>query len=146
MCGESVMKPSYRIHIIRLIAFIGVIAVMLGARFYAGGLCSVWRDGTYTVYGTHDEETVYETVPFSGTRGGYERIDARGGEKTAAEILSRARAIVRGKETLGKTVVYYAYSPKLGNGEKTVYGTVNVMIAVCGDKVAAGSPLLKGSY
>ncbi|MFR6641536.1 MAG: hypothetical protein ACLUSP_09620 [Christensenellales bacterium] len=107
------MKPSYRIHIIRLIAFIGVIAVMLGARFYAGGLCSVWRDER-TVYGTHDEETVYETVPFSGTRGGYERIDARGGENRRNSPRPRDR---KGKETLGKTVVYYAYSPKLGSGE-----------------------------
>ena len=140
------MKPSDRIHIIRLIAFIGVIAVMLGARFYTGGLCSVWRDGTYTVYGARDEETVYETVPFLGIRGGYERIDAIGGEKTASEMLERARATVKGTETLGKTVIYYAYSPRLGSGEETVYGTVNVMIAVRGDKVAAGSPLLKGSY
>ena len=140
------MKSSDKIHITKLVAFIGIIAVAAGARLYYGGLCSVIKHGTYTVYGTRDEEVVYESVPAFGVRGVYERVDACGGELTATEILDRSRAIVKGKETLGKTVVYYAFSPYCGGGEKTVYGTVNLMIAVRGDRVAAGSPLLKGSY
>lgn len=140
------MKPSDKIHLIRLFAFIGIIALALGTRVYSGGLCTVWKNGTYTAIGAHDEETVYDRVPLLGVRGAYERIDTRGGEETASKMLDNARAEVKGTETIGKTRIYYAFSPYCGRGEQTIYGTVNVMIAVRGDRVAAGSPLLKGSY
>ena len=140
------MKSTDKIHLLRLFAFIGIIAVAVGSRLYSGGLCSVWRNGTYTVYGAHDEETVYDRIPILGVRSAYERIDTRGGEQTALDMLEKSRATVAGVETVGKTKIYYAYSPYCGKGEQTVYGTVNVMIAVRGDSVAAGSPLLKGSY
>lgn len=86
------MKSTDKIHLLRLFAFIGIIAVAVGSRLYSGGLCSVWRNGTYTVYGAHDEETVYDRIPILGVRGVYERIDTRGGEQTALDMLeNRAR-------------------------------------------------------
>ena len=140
------MKPTDKIHMLRLFVLIGMIAVAIGSRFFSGGLAAAWREGKYTVYGAHDEQTVYDGVPLFGVRGAYERIDAGGGEQTALGIISNARANVKAVETVGKTKIYYAFSPFCGKGRQTVYGAVNVMIAVRGDSVAAGSPLLKGSY
>lgn len=98
---------------------------------------------TYTVY-ENGVETVYAAdMPWPSVRGQYVRADFIGDADSALKTL-RAKTLAT-QELDGVTVIY-AFSPHISAYETLSYGRVNVMIAVSGDRIAVGSPLLKGSY
>lgn len=138
-------KSSWKIHAARLAAFAGAAAIAIGLRT-GSGLTAVCENGSYTVFTAADEEIKFDRLPLLSVRGGYERADFRGGEEAAERMLVRARARVLGEEAAGGARIIYAYSPFCGATAKTSHGEVNLTIAVRCDEVAAGSPLLKGSY
>ncbi len=100
----------------------------------------IWVEGEYTAFDRRD-------APISApVRNGYERVDTTGGEKKARDVLSVFWARTVKEEQIDGIHIYYAYAPVIGKFE-TVFGKrVNLMIAVRGEQVAVGSPLLLGSY
>ena len=104
-----------------------------------GGLAydklTVYENGAQTVYAPGE--------PVPSTRGKYVRADMTGDWETVLNVLD-ARC-VETQQLDGVTVVY-AFSPRFSAYETLSFGRVNVMIAVRGDRLAVGSPLLKGSY
>lgn len=97
---------------------------------------TVFENGRQTVYAAGD------AVP--STRGKYVRVDMTGDAET---VLKRLGARERFREQLDDSLtVIYAFSARF-SAHETVHGqTVNLMIAVRNDRLAVGSPLLKGSY
>lgn len=97
------------------------LVALMGALAGILGLC-LYRQGCY--------------IPGEG-----ERIDYYGSETTALECCDELW-----REYLDGVTVIYAYTP-LRAYYKRVHGEkVNVMIAVRGNKISVGSPILKGSY
>ena len=98
---------------------------------------------TLTVY-DNGKQTVYTASQIAPpTRGKYVRVDMTGDVDSVLKTLS-ARELFR--ESCDGVTVVYTFTTRLSAYE-TVHGRrVNLMIAVRGDRLAVGSPLLKGSY
>ncbi len=73
----------------------------------------------------------------------YETAD---GETFAQEMIRSFRAVVLETETLDGVTSYYCYSPRLGSGTVLFGCKINLHIAVKGDLVKAGSPIIFGGY
>lgn len=104
---------------------------------------SVLDYDTLTIY-DRGVETVYargENAP--STRGKYVRADMTGDLR---QVLKDLKAVELFREQIGELTIVYAFSARLKARETVRNKTVNVMIAVNGDRLAVGSPLLKGSY
>ncbi len=134
------------VYIKRLILLIAVVILAVGVRLFDNGLCSLGLDGKYSYYSSDDEVTKMSKVPLFCARGKYERIDLAGDYAYAERIIKRARASVIKEESLDGVTVIYAYSPTISNFTVVSGKKVNLMIAVSDEKIAVGSPLLKGSY
>lgn len=134
------------VYIKRLILLIAVVMLAVGIRLSDNGLCSLGLDGEYSYYSSDDEVTVVDKVPLFCARGKYERIDLAGDYALSERIIKRARAKVVKEESFDGVTVIYAYSPKISNYKLVGGEKVNLMIAVNSQKIAVGSPLLKGSY
>lgn len=76
-------------------------------------------------------------------RGKYVRADMTG---DAADVLKTLGARELYREDIDGMTVLYAFSPRISAYETLRFGRVNVMIAVRGDRLVVGSPLIKGSY
>lgn len=98
-------------------------------------IITVYEKGIETVY------TADERLP--STRGKYVRADLTG---DADRIMERLKAVELYREEVGGSTVIYGFSPRFAAYEILRGQRVNVMLAVNGDKIAVGSPLLKGSF
>ncbi len=132
----------------KLIAFLGIAAMLLGLRLFDNGLLNINQRGTFTVFSRGGAETVYNDgqAPILYRSSGYSRLDVYGDYADALSALKDLGAKMIRKEQVGELTVIYAYSPYINRYEKLSFGKVNVMAAVGGGKVVYGSPLIKGSY
>lgn len=73
----------------------------------------------------------------------YETSD---GEAFAQEMIRSFRAVVLETETLDGVTSYYCYSPRLGDTTVLFGCKINLHIAVKGDLVKVGSPIIFGGY
>ncbi len=62
------------------------------------------------------------------------------------ELKERYRAVLLFTETAGGTTNYYLYSPLIRGGIGFGGHTVNLHIAVSGEKTAAGTPVIFGGF
>ena len=123
----------------RFLAFIAAGLLLVAAKYYPSPLIS-GKYGKVTYYDDADCEIV------EGSAYSFARTDCTGGEQTAEAIIKDMRATIVFTEFTDGEKIYYCRSPKL---PKSVYvrgKKINLAVAVRGDFVAAGSPLIKGSY
>lgn len=123
----------------RFLAFIAAGLLLVAAKYYPSPLIS-GKYGKVIYYNYADCEIV------EGSAYSFARTDCTGGEQTAAAIIKDMRATIVFTEITDGEKIFYCRSPKL---PKSVYvrgKKINLAVAVRGDFVAAGSPLLKGSY
>ncbi len=79
-----------------------------------------------------------------GVKGESVTLSAKGFELES--ILSDFGARVVFTENLSNATVYYAYSPKI-KSQKTVRGEkINLQVAISGERVVLGAPLIFGSF
>ncbi len=127
-----------------LIAAIALIAI--GVRLSDNGLCTFFRQGEYSYFSVDDEMTLVGKVPFFNRRGAYERIDVDGSYYDAKAIIRKMYAVVIAEEEVDGIKILYAFCPRISNEVELNGDRVNIMIAINGDKMTVGSPLIKGSY
>lgn len=123
----------------RFIAFIAAGLLLVAAKYYPSPLIS-GKYGKVIYYDDADCEIV------EGSAYSFARTDCTGGEQTAAAIIKDMRATIVFTEITDGEKIFYCRSPKL---PKSVYvrgKKINLAVVVRGDFVAAGSPLIKGSY
>ena len=114
---------------------------VLALRVYSGNLSS-FIGGQYVAYDGQDREYVPALIASS-----YERIDINGGKDRAVELIGEMSARVVKTEKIEEDIdIYYWYSPRLIKNVYLFGEKVNLMIAVRGDRISVGTPLLKGSY
>lgn len=130
----------------RIVAFIAVTLMLLGLRLIDNGLGGIAKNGNYTVFDKYDRAKSYDGIPVLNVRGAYERVDFKGSRADADKLLYDSRSKVLGEERIDGITVIYAYCPTISASETTVYGEVNVMIALSHGNVVVGSPLIKGAY
>ena len=122
----------------KFIVFVALFLLTCGARLYSADLTALRRDYIiYAQYGTEKTQKVFN---------GYERIDFAGGEAAALDFAAKLSARVIKKENASGAWIFYCYSPIIFKQVRLFGERVNLMIAVRGDRVAAGSPLIKGSF
>lgn len=131
-------------HIARLIILLLCSVTLLAARPGYGGLSSI-AEGSYS-YFTDADCQVYSDGGLALPVGAYERVDLEGTEEDVTAIIETAGAVIKKRERIGEIEIIYAYTDALSATAETGFGTVNLMIAVSGSRIAVGSPLLKGSY
>lgn len=129
----------------RALLFLGAALVAVGLRIYAPGLAGL-IGGEYTAFDRYDREINYDERPRIAAFSAYERLDLTGGEAAANGVIAALGARVLAVEKVGEITVYYARSNRIMRCENTRQGRVNVMIAVSGERVTVGSPLIKGSF
>ncbi|MCH5164700.1 MAG: hypothetical protein J1F36_06775 [Clostridiales bacterium] len=126
----------------RFVALFGVMLLVLGLRMYNNGLLNCGYGGTWS-YGEYDP-VVMEELPLLIS--GPHRLDLLGDEEIAMDIINNLSGKVLWREQIDDITIIYAYSPRVEE-PVTVHGQkVNLMIAISGDRVSAGTPLLYGSY
>ena len=126
----------------RFVALLGVVLLVMGIRLYNNGLLNCGYAGAFS-YGTYDT-VAYDVAPL--LIDGPHRIDVQGGVDTAYGIIANLDGKLLWTEEVGDMTVMYAYSPRLNKPLSVLGHQVNLMIAVTETGVAAGTPLLYGSY
>lgn len=127
----------------RLCAFVGVVCLMLSAVGLRLRFCRLDAliDGEYTAFASDDSVCVCSISK------GYERVDTQGGASKVERILAKAKAkLIKTEKIDADLTVFYAYSPCLLKSVRLFGRNVNLMIALNGNSVVVGSPLIKGSY
>lgn len=113
----------------RIAAVLGVLVILLGAKFY---------EVTPADCGYAGEETVYAQSL---------RYDFAGDETCAkAAIENLCGNVLWQEEWEDGLTVYYAYSGRIYRSVALSGQDINLMVAVRGGKVSIGSPMLEGSY
>ena len=135
-----------RAYLKRIAIIVVVTLLAVGIRLSDNGLCTFVRDGKYSVYENNEIIKSYDSVPILGSREGNERIDFIGTERQAYTLLKRMSASVIRQEMVEETIIIYAYSPFIKKRERIFGDTVNIMLAIKGEKISIGSPLLCGWY
>ena len=123
----------------RFAAFVAAGLLLIASRYYPVAL----------VRGNYGEITYYTACDLPSERGdaySYCRADTYGGEEKALEIIRSLGADVLFTEKPEGVTIYYCYSAAFPRRVKVNGIAVNLAVAVRGDKVSAGTPLLKGSY
>ena len=126
----------------RIVALFGVMLLIIGIRLYNNGLINCGYAGTLS-YGTFDT-VAYEDAPL--LIDGPHRMDLIGDIITASEIMDNLDAKLLWVENVDDIMIIYAYSPRLVKPVVVHGQKVNLMISVSSSHVAAGTPLLYGSY
>ena len=122
----------------KFVIFIAIFLLLCGARLNSASLLAFCPSFLkYAQYGVKQAQSVCN---------GYERVDFEGGEDAAKELVAKLNATLIMEESIAGAKILYYYSPILYKQERVKGERINLMIAVRGDKVAAGSPLLKGSF
>lgn len=125
----------------RFIAFFGVLLLVLGIRLYNNGLLACGLGGTLSV-GEGDPVPIQTPLLIEGPH----RLDLDGDEHTALGIMEALGAKCIEIEDVSDIRIFYAYSPRLKDSVVLRGNKVNLMIAVSPRGVAAGTPLLYGSF
>ena len=123
----------------RFLAFIAAGLLLVAAKYYPTDI-ALGKYGDVTYYDGFDRET------FSGSTYSFVRADCTGGENAAESIIKDMRATIVLTEMTDGEKIYYCRSPKLPKSVCVRGRKINLTIAVRGDFVATGSPLLKGGY
>ena len=132
-----------RVYLKRLFFISVVIALIVSARLYDNGLCSLVRKaGEFSYFDDYDNQ-IYISQPLFCSS--YQRLDLPA-STTVDELLSSAYATLVFCEEVQETAVVYAYSPFIYRFVTVRGEKVNLMIAVKSDAVVVGSPIIKGSY
>ena len=127
----------------RFVALFGVMLIVIGVRLYNNGLLNCGCDGKLSC-GTFDTAEI-EQLPL--LIDGAHRIDVAYGDKAVAlDIIENLSGKVIFSEQVDGIEIFYAYSPRLGRAATARGKKVNLMVAVTPSGVAAGTPLLYGSY
>ena len=106
------------------------------------------RGESYEFYmGTSSEKIVHADSPLeklflTGVKG--ESVRYKGDR--AQELITRYRAKVLFTEEAAGITNYYCYSPVLKNAIVLNGQLVNLHIAVCGERTAAGNPVIFGGF
>lgn len=130
-----------------VIAFIAFILMMVGVRFSFNGLINFTRDGqAYYCYDKFDNEEKRDEIPLLNARGKYEKVELIGGVKRARKLIEDMRVTIVKREKVDNIEIIYGLSPFLDTNTTTTFGTINIMMAISGEKLSVGTPLLKGSY
>lgn len=123
----------------RFMAFVAVGLLLVAARFYPSALERA-KIGNTVYYGTGDNVTECADAY------AYCRVETDGGEEKVVEIINRLRATVLFTEEPEGERIFYCFSPLLPRTERVNGKKINLTIALRGDVVVAGTPLIKGSY
>ena len=115
----------------------GVMLVLVGARIGYTGL--FWNSGLEGL--SVPNGAVFETTEFG------DRLDFDGDMGDVDNVMRQLRAIEVRRENLDDgLVIIYAVSNRLNDRTQERWGEFNVMIAVRGDRIAVGYPVLNGSF
>ena len=135
-----------RAYLKRIAIIVVVTLIVLGIRLSDNGLCTFVREGKYSVYENNEIIRSYDSVPILGSRVGNERIDFNGTESQVYTLLKKMSASIIRQEKVQNITVIYAYSPFIKRRERIFDDTVNIMLAINGEKISIGSPILCGWY
>ena len=127
----------------RFLFLLAVIMLFCGIRIADRGLLRLADEGKLT-YSENGEEVQTFDLPVINRIDGYYRFDVAG--ISAAEAIKKLNAKLLWSESFDNVTVYYAYSPYLKSSVFVRGRQVNLMLAAREDRLAAGTPLLKGSY
>ncbi|MBR2971233.1 MAG: hypothetical protein IKC48_05525 [Clostridia bacterium] len=126
----------------RLVALFGVCLLVIGIRLYNNGLLCCGYEGKISV-GEYDPIRIEAPLLIDGAH----RIDIDGADFAVAEdIIDNLCGRVVHSEVVDGVQILYAYCLRLGEPIVVFGQRVNLMIAVKDNGVAAGTPLLYGSY
>lgn len=114
-----------------------------GIRIADRGLMRLSDEGKLT-YIENGEEVETFDLPVVNRIGGYYRFDVAG--MSAGDAIKKLNAKLLWSESLDNVTVYYAYSPYLKSSVFVRGRRVNLMLAESAAGLAAGTPLLKGSF
>lgn len=123
----------------RFMAFVAVGLLLIAARFYPNALERA-KIGKTVYYDTNDNVTEIADA-YS-----YCRAETDGGEEKVVEITNLLHATVLFTEEPDGERIFYCFSPLLPRNVRVNGKKVNLTIALRGDAVVAGTPLIKGSY
>lgn len=123
----------------RFLAFIAAGLLIVAAKYYPTDIM-LGKYGDVTYYDRLDRET------FASSAYSFVRADCIGGENAAEAIIKDMRATIVFAEFTEDEKIYYCRSPRLPESVCVRGKKINLTVAVRDDFVAAGSPLLKGSY
>ena len=126
----------------RFIALLGAMLLLVGVRLYKNGLINCGYEGKIST-GTFDTCEM-ESVPL--LIDGAHRLDLVGGQDVAYGVMKNLDARPILCENVDGIILYYACSPRLCDPVEVKGEKVNLMIAINGNNVAVGTPLLYGSY
>jgi|GEM_PF-1914221 len=132
----------------KMFIFLGCLGLLCVLVARQNALLDLGIDGSLTAYyvGGGQSVTPYGQVGSVDKRAYALRIDTTGGAQTAERVKKRLKITHEQREQVGEICVQYGYSFLL---EKVEYGKAqkyNVMIAVVGDKVVVGYPIIVGSF
>lgn len=114
----------------------------MGIRLYNNGLLCCGYEGEISV-GEYDPISIEAPLLIDGAH----RIDIVGADLAVAEnIIDNLCGRVVHSEIVDGEQIIYAYCLRLANSIEVFGQRVNLMIAVSDQGVAAGTPLLYGSY
>lgn len=132
----------------KFVIFIGIVCILVGARFADNGLLNIRFGGNYTEFFDGGYERVYsqDNRPILNKFDGYTRLDIVGGVNEAKLGLDDLNAKTLWQEEFDNIIVIYAYTKDINKYEYVHGKKVNVMVAVNNNAVSFGCPLLKGSY
>ncbi|MBE5730799.1 MAG: hypothetical protein E7350_02455 [Clostridiales bacterium] len=126
----------------RLVALFGVCLLVMGIRLYNNGLLGCGYKGEISV-GEYDPIRIEAPLLIDGAH----RIDIDGADLAVAEdIVDNLCGKVVHSEKVDGIQIIYAYCLRLGKPVEVFGQKVNLMVAVKEEGVAAGTPLLYGSY
>ena len=123
----------------RFMAFIAAGLLLVAAKYYPVEIAT----GAYgkVEYFNSSDEPVDVGSAYS-----FIRADCDGGEDAAKEIINSLKARIVFVERPDGETIYYCHSFKFPKSVKLKGRKINLAVAVRGDSVAIGSPLLKGCY
>ena len=138
----------------RFLCLVGVVLVLVGIRLGNNGLSglSLPYGASFEIHRVGGVEVMaYEDVPLLSRWGEHlgQRIDFVGGYSEAIGILRQlgAREVRRERVGIyGEVLVIYALAGRLRGRTAEYWGDFNVMVAIRGNRVAVGYPILIGSF
>lgn len=134
----------------RFVVCLAVFALLLGLRLSDNGILGSGYKGQYSVWQKGGAVTTYaeEDLPFLTPFSAYAtRLDFDGAKSDAFEAIKNMGGAIKWTEALTENLlVIYAYTPRILKSKTVNNVKINIMVAISGDKISMGSPILRGSY
>ena len=138
----------------KFLCLVAVILILMGLRLADNGLSglSLPRGARLEVHRVSGvEEMSYGDAPLLSRWGEHlgQRVDFLGGYSEVSGVLRQLNAREVRRERVGvdgEVLVIYAMSWRLRGRTNEQWGDFNIMIAVRGNRVAVGYPVLLGSF